>query len=76
MLGKSDRRRQREDEYAKWCAEDADYMLIQQTIRKLGRGKIPEIIADELEKIHDICKEAARFASDYDADAIMAVMQR
>ena len=59
-------------------AEGADQMLIQQTSKKLKKGKSPEVIADELEtsveRIRDICQFVAPFAPEYSLEAIFAAM--
>ena len=53
-------------------------MLIQQTSKKLKKGKSPEVIADELEtsveRIRDICQFMAPFAPEYNLEAIFAAM--
>ena len=53
-------------------------MLIQQTSKKLKKGKSPEVIADELEtsveRIRDICQFVASFAPEYSLEAIFAAM--
>lgn len=50
--------------------------LVRQVCKKLKKGKTPELIAHELEEdltvIEEICKEAQRYAPDYDCEEIYA----
>lgn len=57
----------------------ASYTLIEQTGKKLKKGKTPDVIADELEtdisKIQAICEAAKRFAPDYDTKLIFNALE-
>lgn len=54
--------------------------LIEQSCRKLRKGKTPEMIAQELEEslelIQSICQAASGFAPDYDSDKVFGVWQQ
>ena len=51
-----------------------DQKVIEQSCRKLRKGKTPEVIAMELEEglelIQRICQTASRFAPEYDFDQV------
>ncbi|MCR5755097.1 MAG: Rpn family recombination-promoting nuclease/putative transposase [Acetatifactor sp.] len=54
--------------------------LIAQVCRKLKKGKLPELIAEELEEditqIQKICETAEQFAPDYDVKAIYEAIRK
>ncbi len=70
----------REDGKAEGILVGRNCTLIEQTTRKLRRGKTPEVIAKELEadegEIQAICRAAEAFAPDYDTEAIFEAMRR
>ena len=51
-----------------------DRKVVEQSCRKLRKGKAPEVIAEELEEelemIRSICQTASRFAPDYNCDQV------
>ena len=57
-----------------------DQKVIEQSCRKLRKGKTPEVIAMELEEglelIQSICRTASRFAPEYDADQVYGAWSR
>lgn len=57
----------------------ADRILIEMVVKKLRKGKNPEMIADELEtdpdRIQSICKIAESFAPEYDVEAILEYLK-
>lgn len=63
-----------EDGQAAGRIEGGERKLVEQICRKLKRGKIPEVIADELEEelsvIREICNTAKNYEPEYDSDQI------
>ena len=71
----SDRlREERAEGRAQGRAEGGDLKLVSQVCRKLRKGKVVEVIADELEEdieeIRSICAAAESFAPDYDEEQV------
>lgn len=62
------------EERAEGRAEGGDLKLVSQVCRKLRKGKVVEVIADELEEdieeIRSICAAAEAFAPDYDEEQV------
>ncbi len=62
------------EERAEGRAEGGDLKLVSLVCRKLRKGKIVEVIADELEEdieeIRSICAAAEAFAPDYDEEQV------
>lgn len=60
--------------------QGGDFKLIELTVKKIRRGKSPEVIADELEtdigKIQLICTAAKEYAPDYNTEDIFWAMDR
>lgn len=64
----------------KGLAVGREEKLIQQVCRKLRKGKLPELIAEELEEeldvIVSICAAAEEFAPDFDFEQVWKKVQK